>query len=140
MPITSPGVRDKVAVSSLVPALHHLSASSALPLPVLASPLVKVVVAALLIVVPITASGFTLATAMIATMTMPTHMLDSLVFKASEEPPVASASLVPLTPGAPDLKPLSASSTLAAELAVALNLLLTSTVNLLFAVRRVVSV
>jgi len=79
--------------------------------------------------VPTTVSGFTPATAMIATMKMPTHMLDFPLSKASEEALVPSVSLVPSTLRALDLKLLSASSIPAAVPAVALNLPLTSTVS-----------
>jgi len=130
MLILSTGVRAKVAVSSLAHALHHLSASSAhlLPVPVLL--LVVVVEAALLIVALIIASGFTLVKATIVTTPMPILMLDSPASKASEDLLVPSASLVPLTPGALDLKPLFASNTLAVDLVAALSSLLTLTVSL----------
>jgi len=120
--ILSTGVKDKVAISSLVHALHHPSVSSALALLDLVSLLDVVVVVVLLTAVPITASGSTLVTLMIAIMKMLSHTLDSPPSKTSEDLPKPSASLVPSTPRAPDLKPVSASSTLAVDLVAALNL------------------
>jgi len=79
--------------------------------------------------VPTTVNGSTPATAMIATMKMPTHMLDFPLSKASEEALVPSVSLVPSTLRALDLKLLSASSIPAAVPVVALNLPLTTTVS-----------
>jgi hypothetical protein len=137
MPILSTGVRDKVATSSLVAALHPLSVNSALVLLEAVSKPDKVVVHAPLIVDLTTASGSTLAETMTVTMKMLTHMPDFLLFKVLVDLLVLSVSLVPLTPRALDLKPLSASSTLAVDLAPALNLPLTSMVRLLSAVRRV---
>jgi len=64
---------------------------------------------------------------------------DSPVSNHSEELLVPSASLVPSTPGALDLKPLSASSTLAAVLAAALSLLLALAASPFNAPRRVMS-
>jgi len=87
-----------------------------------------------------TASGSTLAETTTVTTKMLTHMPDFLLFKASEDQLVPSVSLVPSTPRALDLKLLSASSILAVDLALALNLLLISMVRLLPAARRVISV
>jgi len=119
MLIPTPGVKDKVVLSSLVPALLPSSVNSApLPLEAVLKP-EEVVVLALLILDLITASGFTLLKAMIATMLMLTLMLDSPVSKALVDWPNLSASKEPLTPRVPVLKPLSASSIPAVEAVVA---------------------
>jgi len=77
---------------------------------------------------------------MIVTILEPLHTLDFPVSKVSVELLVPSASLVPLTPRALDLKPLSASSTLAVDLVAALSLPSVSAASLLSAARRVMSV
>jgi len=81
----------------------------------------EVVVHAPLILDLITASGFILLKVMIAIMLMVIPMLDSPVSKALVELPDLNASREPLTPRAPALKPLSASSILAVEAVAALN-------------------
>jgi len=96
--------------------------SSALALPELVSLLDVVVVVVLLTAVPMNASGSTLVTLMIVITKMLSHTLDSPPSKTSEDLPKPNASLVPSTPRAPDLKPVSASSTLAVDLVAALNL------------------
>jgi len=137
MLILSPGVRVKDVTSLLAPALLPASMNSALVLLDLASKLVVVVVAALLILDLTTVSGFTPVTAMIATTLMPTHMLDSPASKPSVELPTLDASPVPSTPRVLVPKPLSASSTLAVVPEATLSLLLTLMVSPLLAVRRV---
>jgi len=119
--ILSTGVRDKVAVSSLVPALLPLTTSSALVLLEAVFRLDKVVVHAPLILDLTTASGSIPVPATTVTMKMPTLMLDSPVSKTSEDLQVLSASLVPSTPRMPVLKPLSALSILAVEVVAAPN-------------------
>jgi len=121
MPIPSFGVRVKVAVSSLDPALLQAMMSSALVLLESVFKLVEVVVPALLTLVLTIASGFIPARVMIVTMKMPTPMLDFPAFKLSEETLIPSASKVPSTPRVPDLPLLSASSTLAVEAVAALS-------------------
>jgi len=138
MLILSTGVRDKVATSSLVVALLPLSASSAPILLEAVSKPDKVVVHAPLTVDLTTASGSTLAEATTVITKMLTHMPDFLVSKTSEDLLVLSVSLVPSTPRALDLKPLSASSILAVDLAAVLSLPSTSLmVSLLSVARRV---
>jgi len=97
------------------------------------------VVHAPLIPVLTTASGSTPITTMIARTPMLTTMPDSPVSNHSEEMLVPSVSLVPSTPRVLDLKPLSASSTLAAVLAAALSLPSTLAASLFNAPRRVMS-
>ena len=97
-------------------------------------------VPALLILVPTTADGSTPTTTTIATIPMLITTLDFLVFKHSGDLLDPSASLVPLTAGRLDPKPLSASSTLAVVLAAALYLPSTLAASLLFAAERVMSV
>jgi len=126
-------------LSLLVPALQPSSQNSAPALLELALSLVVVVVPALLILDLTTASGFTPVIATIATMLMLTLMLDFPPFKASEEPLKLSASVVPSTPRVLDLKPLSASSTLAVAQEAALNLPLMLELSQLFAVLREMS-
>jgi len=138
MLILSTGVRDKVATSSLELALLPLSASSAPILLEAVSKPDKVVVHAPLIVDLTTASGSILAEATTVITKMLTHMPDFLVSKTSEDLLVLSVSLVPSTPRALDLKPLSASSILAVDLAAVLSLPSTSLmVSLLSVARRV---
>jgi len=138
MLILSTGVRDKVATSSLELALLPLSASSAPILLEAVSKPDKVVVHAPLTVDLTTASGSTLAEATTVITKMLTHMPDFLVSKTSEDLLVLSVSLVPSTPRALDLKPLSASSILAVDLAAVLSLPSTSLmVSLLSVARRV---
>jgi hypothetical protein len=115
MLIPTTGVKVKVALSSLVLAPHLSSANSALVPLDNALRLEEVVVLALLILDPITASGFTLLKAMIATMLMLILMLDSPVSKPLEDLPDLNASREPLTLRVPALKPLSASSIPAVE-------------------------
>jgi len=119
MLIPTTGVKDKVVLSSLVPALPPSSVNSApLPLEAVLKP-EEVVVLALLIVDLITASGFTLLKAMIVTMLMLTPMLDSHLSKALVDWPNLSVSREPLIPRVLVLKPLSASSIPAVEAVVA---------------------
>jgi len=121
MLILTTGVKDKVAVSSLVPAPHPSTANSALvPLEPVLRP-EEVVVLALLILDLITASGFTLLKAMIVKMLMVIPMLDSPVSKALVEVLDLNVSRELLTPRKPALQPLSASSILAVEAVAALN-------------------
>jgi len=138
MLILSTGVRDKVATSSLELALLPLSASSAPILLEAVSKPDKVVVHAPLTVDLTTASGSTLAEATTVITKMLTHMPDFLVSKTSEDLLVLSVSLVPSTPRALDLKPLSASSILAVDLAAVLSLpSISLMVSLLSVARRV---
>jgi len=139
--ILSTGVRDKAAVSSLVPALLPLTTSSALVLLEAVFRLDKVVVHAPLILDLTTASGSIPVPATTVTMKMPTLTLDSPVSKTSEDLLKLSVSPVLLTVRALDLKPLSASSIPAVDLAAAPSLLLTlMVVRLLSAARRVMLV
>jgi hypothetical protein len=122
MPILSTGVRDKAAVSSLVPALLHPTANSVLALLELALLLEEVAVHVLLILDLTTVSGSTLSKTTIVTMLMLIPMLDFPLSKVLEDLLVPSALLVPLTPRVLDLKPLSASSILAVDQVAVLNL------------------
>jgi len=138
-PILTSGVKDKVAISSLVPVLLESLTSSA---QVLLEPALRPeeeVVLAPLIPVLTTASGSTLSKTMTAIILMLILMLDSPVFKVLVELLDLSASKVPLTLRVPDLKPLSASSTLAVEAAAALSLPSMLAVSLLPVPRRVMS-
>jgi len=139
MLIPSPGVKDKDAVSSLAPALLTVTVSSALVLLDLALPLVVVVVLATLIADLITASGFTLVTAMIAIILTLTLMLDFPAFNLLEDLLVPSVSLVLLILRALAPKPLSALSMIVAVLEAVLDSPLMSVVSLLSALRRAVS-
>jgi len=140
MLILSTGVRDKVAVSSLVPALLPSTPNSAPVLPELVLIPEEVVVLAPLTADLTTASGSTLTTTMIVTILMLITTLDFPVSKPSEDLLVPSVSLVPSTPRRLVLLPLSASSTLAVDLAAALSLPSMLVASLLFAPRRVMSV
>jgi hypothetical protein len=140
MLILTSGVRVKVAVSLLVLAMLITTMNSALVLLEAALELEEVVVLVLLIKDLITANGFILPRAMTVTMMMVTLMLDFPISKLSEETPVASASLVPLTTRMLVLKPLSASSIPAVEAAVVLNLPSMLVASLLNVPRRVMSV
>jgi len=93
----------------------------------------------LLMPVPTTASGSTPTTTTIARIPMLIVMLDFPVSNHSEDPLALSVSLVPSTPRRLDLKPLSASSTLAVVLAAALSSPLMLEASPLFVVRRVMS-
>jgi len=138
-PILTSGVKDKVAISSLVPALlESLTSSAQVPLEPALRPEEEVVLAQLIPVLT-TASGSTLFKTMTAIILMLILMLDSPVFKVLVELLDLSASKVPLTLRVPDLKPLSASSTLAVEAAAALSLPLMLVVSLLPVPRRVMS-
>jgi len=121
MLILTSGVKDKVAISLLVLAMLIATLNSALVLLEVALRPEEVVVLALLILDLITVSGFILPRAMTAVILMVTLMLDFLVFKLTEEELVPSASKVPSTLEVPVLRPLSASSTLAVDLALVLN-------------------
>jgi len=139
MLILSSTDKDKVVVSLLVPALLPAIVSSApVLLELVLSPDV-VVVHALLILDLTTVSGSIPVIVMIATMLMLTLMLDFPPSKASEDLLNLSASLVPLTPRAPDLKPVSASSTLAVAQEAALSLALLLVASQLPAMLRVMS-
>jgi len=115
MLIPTTGVKDKVAVSSLVLALLVSTVNSALVPPEDVLRLEEVVVLALLILDLITANGFIPLIVMIAKIPMPILMLDSQVSKPSEELLELNASRVPLTVNLPVLKPVSASNILAVE-------------------------
>jgi len=140
MLILSTGVRDKVAVSSLVPAPHPSTPNSAPALLEVVLRPEEEVVHVLLMPVPTTASGSTPTTTTIARTPMLIAMLDFPVSNHSEDLLALSVSLVPSTPRRLDLKPLSASSTLAVVLAAALSSPLTLEASPLFVVRRVMSV
>jgi len=137
--ILSSGERDKDVVSLPVHALLPASASSApVLLEVVLTPVV-VVVTVLLILDLTTVSGSTPVIVTIVITTMVTLTLDFPLSKVSEDLPNLSALLVPLTPRALDLKPVSASSTLAVDQAAVLSLPLMSVVSPLPVTPRVTS-
>jgi len=135
----SSGVKDKDVVSLPVHALLPASASSAPVLLEVVLTLVVVVVTVLLILDLTTVSGSTPVIVTIVITTMVTLTLDFPLSKVSEDLLNLSASLVPLTPRALDLKPVSASSTLAVDQAAVLSLPLTSVVSPLPVTPRVTS-
>jgi len=139
IPILTTGVKVKVAVSSLDLAILESLTSSAQVLlePVLR--LEEVAVLAPLILVLTIASGSILSKTMTAIILMLILMLDFPVSKALEDLLDLSASKVPSTLRAPDLKLLSASSTLAVEAAAVLSLPLMLVVSQFSAARRVMS-
>jgi hypothetical protein len=94
MPILSTGVRDKVAVSSLVPALPHPTANSVPVLLEIVLLLEEVAVHVLRILDLTTVSGSTLSKTTIVTMLMLIPMLDFPLSKALEDLLVPSALLV----------------------------------------------
>jgi len=137
--ILSSGERDKDVVSLPVHALLPASASSApVLLEVVLTPVV-VVVTVLLILDLTTVSGSTPVIVTIVITTMVTLTPDFPLSKVSEDLLNLSASLVPLTPRALDLKPVSASSTLAVDQAAVLSLPLMSVVSPLPVTPRVTS-
>jgi len=137
--ILSSGERDKDVVSLPVHALLPASASSAPVLLEVVLTLVVVVVTVLLILDLTTVSGSTPVIVTIVITTMVTLTPDFPLSKVSEDLLNLSASLVPLTPRALDLKPVSASSTLAVDQAAVLSLPLMSVVSPLPVTPRVTS-